>query len=148
MPTKQSKYFKGFTRAQVNDAARAGVRNTYVFTHEFAEAVATTDVLELFPLPPGAQLVDLAITPVNLAGVALTVGLMTGESGDAAAARTCGTELLNAATAATPAQATLAAVAAITPDVGKARSIGFVPGANVAADATKKIIVRVDFTMP
>lgn len=148
MPTKQSAFFKGNVRKQINDSGKAGVRNSYLFTHEFTEAVATTDVLELFPIPPGAQILDFAVTPVNLAGVTLTAGVMSGESGDPVTVRTCGTELLNAAAAAAPAASTLAAVAGIVPDSGQARSIGFVPGANVPLDATKKLIVRVDFTMP
>lgn len=147
MSTKQSAYFKGFTRKQVNDSGRAGVCNSYLHTHSFAEAVATTDVLELFPLPPGAQIVGFSISPVNLAGVSLTVGIMTGTPGDVETARTCGTELLNASAAATPASATLAALAAVTPSAN-ARAIGFVPGANIAADATKKITIKVDFTLP
>lgn len=147
MSTKQSAYFKGFTRKQINDSGRAGVRNTYLHIHEFAEAVATTDVLELFPLPPGAQLVGFHVTPVNLAGVTLTAGIMAGTPGDTVSARACGTELLNAAAAATPADSTVAGLASVAP-AADARSIGFVPGANIAADVTKKIIVRVDFTLP
>lgn len=148
MATKQSAFFKGNARPNVNHAAKVGVGNTYLVSHVFTENVATTDVLELFPLPAGARVTSFDVVPENLPGVTMTVGVMSGVSGDADAVRTCGTELLAAATAATPAATPLLSLVNLAIDRTQVRSIGFIPGTSIVAGATKKLHFRITLVMP
>lgn len=143
MPTKQSAFFKGMSRTPVGHPHKAGHTTTYLFTHIFTDTVATTDVLELFPVMPYGRIVGFTFNTENIAATNLSFGKMSGTPGDATSVRTCGSELASAAAAGTEASATLLALAALAKNGDSAYSIGMVPSVSIAAGVTKKLHVRI-----
>lgn len=143
MPIKQSAYFRGNARTPVPVPDRKGQAIEYLFTHTFTEDVNTNDVLELIPVFPYGRITGFDFASENLGAVNLTMGLVSGESGSLDPARTCGSQLLNAAAAGTPAPASLASLAALPAMNEKPVSIGLVPSANIVAGGTKRLHIRI-----
>jgi hypothetical protein len=144
MSTKQSKYFKGLGRMPMATPHKAGETTIVMFTHVFTETIATTDILELIPMPVNMKLVAFDYASENIGAINLKAGLMTGSVGDTTSVRTLGAELFAATPAATPNEAPLLAILGITPS-DTPRAIGIAPDANITAGATKKLHVRMTF---
>ena len=146
MAYKASAYFKGNARKPFPSGFHAGASVTILHTHVFdTDAVNTTDVLELMPLPAGARVVGMILASENLPAGNGTIGLMSGTPGDANDARTSGSEFANAiAHAATDTNVALTTLAAAALDPSNEnRSIGFKASANIAAAANRKLHIRV-----
>lgn len=143
MGVKQSNYFKGNARTPVPHPARKGEVIEYMFTHVFAETVATTDILELVPVFPNGRIVGFDFAAENIGAINLTIGLMTGTAGSLADTRTSGAELISAAVSTTPAATTLTALAALAELGDAATSLGLTVSADVTAGATKKLHLRI-----
>lgn len=120
----------------------------YVFdaaTMGAATFSASLDKLELAVLPAGAQLVGAQVIGANFGAITGNIGLMSGEVGSTDNARTSGSEIFSAISINNnEARATLAACLAIAPS-NQHRSIGFVPSADVAAGATKRLTLRIEY---
>lgn len=143
MPIKQSAYFKGNARTPVPHPDRKGIVMEYLFTHVFTEAVATTDILELFPIFPYGKIVGFDFATENVGPINLTLGLMSGTPGELNSARTSGAELINAGAAATPAATSLTAISAI-PAIGETPvSLGLKVSNDISAAANNKLHIRI-----
>lgn len=145
MSTKQSAYFKGNARTPVPHPHRKGEVIEYLFTHTFSEAVASTDVLELFPVFPYGRIVGFDFDTENVGTIALDIGLMSGTPGDAASERTSGDELIDGvnADASSGKETGLAALAALAAMGETPVSIGVKPASNITAAANKKLHCRI-----
>lgn len=145
MAIKQSAYFKGNARTPVPHPHRKGEVIEYMFTHVFTEALATTDVLELFPIFPYGRIVGFDFTSENVAAVALDIGLMSGTPGSLDAGRTSDDVLIDGvlANATTGIETGLAALAAIAMNGETPVSVGVKTATDIAAGATKKLHVRI-----
>ena len=146
MSTKQSAYFKGNARTPVPHPHRKGEVIEYLFTHTFTETVASTDVLELFPIFPYGRIVGFDFETENVGAINVDIGLMSGTPGDATSVRTCGAELANdvAANGAVAVKLTSLALLAALPANGEtAVSIGLVPANDITAAANKKLHCRI-----
>ncbi len=110
-----------------------------------AGGLAANDVIELAVLPPYATIVGAKLVPIGALGAAtVDVGLMSGDVGDASAARTVGNELFDDA-------ALTAIIEPSKPDAyvikatEKARSIGVKFSAAVTAGEGKRFMLILDF---
>lgn len=145
MSTKQTIFFKGNARAAMPTPFKVGDGHTVMFTHVFTEDVATTDILELIPIPAGCRVTGLDFASENLGALNLTFGVMSGVAGDATTVRTCGAEFIPAVAAAGPASAALLALINVGLATEDHRSIGVVPSVSVVAGATKKLHIRLQY---
>ncbi|WP_126975577.1 hypothetical protein [Frigidibacter oleivorans] len=143
MAIKQSAYFKGNSRTPVPNPHRKGEVIEYMFTHVFAETVAAADILDLFPIFPYGRIVGFDCASENLGAVNLTIGLMSGSPGSLDAARTSGSELVNAGAAGAPATTALTALAALAQNGDTPVSVGLKTSADIVAGATKKLHCRI-----
>jgi hypothetical protein len=147
MANIQTPVAKGYQ--QVPQPADAGSLHTMRVTLALAaQAIATTDVVELLILPMHCRIRSAVIIPVGIgAGVNANVGIMSGTPGDPDGARTVGTEIFNAqAINATPVESVAATMLDLAP-TDTDRSIGLTVSANVAAGA-KSITLIVDYWQP
>lgn len=97
MAYRASAYFSGFTRLMPPKGQIAGTQCEILHTHVFdKQQLDTTDMLELFPIPAGARISSLFYASENLPAGNLLLGWTTGNVGDPSAARTAGTEFVNA----------------------------------------------------
>ena len=145
MPTKQSAFFKGLARVPMPSPFKAGDGHTVMVSHTFTEDVLTTDILELIPLPPGCRVTGLDFVTENIGAINISIGFMSGVSGDTVTVRTCGAEFFSAVAANTPASATLLALINAGIASGEIRSIGLFPAANITLAANKKIHTRLQY---
>ena len=143
MPIRQTNYFRGNARTPVPLPERKGEVMEYLFTHTFNETVNTADILELFPVFAYGRITGFDFATENLGSVDLTIGLMSGTPGSLDAARTSGSQLINAGAAGTPAATALTALAGLAAIGETPVSIGLVPSANITAGATKRIHIRI-----
>jgi hypothetical protein len=118
-----------------------------ISTHTFTSAfTAATDKIELGLLPAGARPVRVQVLGEGVGDITADVGFMSGDPGQNDNARTVGDELIdgvsvNDAVAAAP----LADVLAITPTETH-RAIGAVLSGNVAAGASKRLTLVLEYT--
>jgi hypothetical protein len=116
---------------------------THTFTTNF---VAADDKIELGLLPAGARPVRVQLLGEGVGAITADVGFMSGEPGDPSNARTVDDNIIdgvsvNDAVAAAP----LAALLAITPTETH-RAIGAVLSGNVAAGASKRLTLVLEYT--
>lgn len=118
-----------------------------------AAGVAIADIIELGVLPPYSTIVDYAlITTGSLGAGTVTVGFMSGETGETTnadgSARTVGAELFAASTVINGAVLRMSKTdALIAAPSDKDRSIGILlAGAAITAGAGKRIGLLVSFT--
>lgn len=146
MAYRASAYFKGNSRKPFPSGFHAGASYTFTHTHVFdKEGMVVADVLELFPWPAGAKIVEMAFSSENLPAGNTTIGVMSGTPGEPDGARTVGTELVNAvAHAATDGNVTLVTLAAagLAPSDAN-RSIGFKTSADIGVAANRRLHVKV-----
>lgn len=119
----------------------------FLVEHVFKENIAATgtDILEFAQLPAYCRLLNAEIIGVNTGAVTAEVGLMTGEPFDTDPARTMNGIIFPAATAlGTLQQAPLDRLLPIQ-GVGVNRSIGVRFSAAIAADITKRLIMRLTY---
>lgn len=96
MAYRASAYFKGNTRLMPPKAQVAGNVSEIFHTHVFdKEQLDTTDMLELFPIPPGARISWIRYASENLPVGNLLLGWTDGEVGAPLASRTSGTQFVN-----------------------------------------------------
>ena len=145
MAIKQSAYFKGNARTPVPHPHRKGETLTFIFTHTFTEALADTDVLELFPIFPYGRIVSFEFTSANIGTAALDIGLMSGDAGSLDAARTSDDVLIDgvAANASTGTKTALADIAAIAMNGETAVSVGVKTATTIAAASNKTLTVLI-----
>lgn len=143
MSIVQSQYFKGNARKPVPHPDRKNQAMVYMFTHVFNDAVATTDILDLFPLIPYGRITGFEWATENIGAVNVSIGLMTGTPGSLDTARTCGTELASAVSAATGGNVGVTALAALAENGEVPVSIGFKTATDIAAGATKKLHIKI-----
>lgn len=93
MSTKQSKAFKGLGRIPQATPHKAGELTAIMFSHTFTDAVTTTDVLELVPMPANMKLVGFDYATENLGVLNLKIGIMSGTTGNLTETRTLGSEI-------------------------------------------------------
>jgi hypothetical protein len=126
----------------------AGNVTVAYFVADFSTVgLLAADTMEIGVLPAFAKIVDWTIVPENMAGVAVDVGIMSGNVGDPDAARTNGTQFFAAqAITATTVRGAAAAGFNLAP-AGVDRGIGIKPGTNIAAGAGKKVTLIVQFAM-
>jgi hypothetical protein len=114
-----------------------------------AQALNTTDVAELGPLPPGATLVAATVIGEAIgAAITATVGLLTGEAGDPSNARALVGGTSNFITAGSINNTETAAARAACLNVPKPtqhQGIGLTVSGNIAAGAGKKVKVFVEY---
>lgn len=139
----QSNYFKGNARTPVADPHRKGETIIAQFTHTFTEALADTDILDLFPLFPYAKIVGFEFESENIGTAALDIGLMSGTPGSKDAARTSGDELADGVAANTSHATGLTALANMAINGDAPVSIGVKTATSITAAANKKLHVRV-----
>lgn len=144
MAIKKSKITGGMARRQMQSPYVANQPVTTIITHEFAEALAAADTLELAALPPYCKILSLEMIGEGTGATTMTVGFMSGEFGSNDPARTLGTELFNAVAANALAAATIPALAALAVS-DSIRSIGVKPSANIAANAATKLHFRITY---
>lgn len=125
----------------------AGAVHAVKFRHTFSAALAAAAILELGVLPSYAQIVGYKLIPEgDFGAVTASGGIMTGELGADDDARVAGTELFSAATALNAVAAPDKAAAYNVAPVEAARGIGLQFSGAVAADATKKLTLIVEYT--
>ncbi|UFM64239.1 hypothetical protein LOS78_01830 [Paracoccus sp. MA] len=144
MAIKKSKITGGMARRQMPSPYVAHQPVTTIITHEFSEAVASTDILELAALPPYCKIVSIEMIGSGTGATTFTVGFMSGEFGSSDPARTLGNELFNAVAAGDKAEAAIPALAALAV-TDSIRSIGVRPSANVAANPATKLHFRISY---
>lgn len=145
MALKRSKYFTGMGQPQVPTPHKAGTVQVVLFTHVFTEAVGTSDVLEIVPVPPNAKIVGLGIIGANLTGNA-KVGFVSGVPGTPDDTRTLGSELFSAQSLTAEGNVPLATLAGLSYTKDTPVSIGLTPATAIAAGATNKVIVKLEYT--
>lgn len=143
MAIKQSQYFVGNARTPVPHPHRKGEVIEYLFTHTFNEAVADTDILELFPIFPYGRIVGFDFICENVGTNALDIGLMSGSVGSLDAARTSDDVLIDGIAANTGGVTALTAIAAIAENGDEAVSVGVKTATSITAGSTKKLHVRI-----
>lgn len=147
MATKQTSYFKGNARTEMPTPLYAGHACEIIISHTFTENVATTDVLEIAPMQPYMRLLGAEVIGENLGAITLDIGFLTGTPGDTTATRTCGSEIFNDQAAGSVGTLTLLAAAGIAKNGDTAKSIGLVPSAEITAGATKKLHLRLRYSV-
>ena len=139
----QSNFFKGNARTPTADPHRKHETITQMFSHYFTEALTTADILDLFPVFPGAKIVGFEFICENMATEALDIGLMSGTPGSKDAGRTSGDELIDGIAASTGGSTALATLANLAANGDTAVSIGVKTATNIAAGATKALHVKI-----
>ena len=123
--------------------ARMVAISTYTFTEDFT---AADDVLELGILPAKTRCVGAKLIGENTGATNAVLGLMAGEVGDPDPARAV-TDDLFGATAINNAEVEADTLDCLDiPVSDKHRSIGVTLSANVAAGATKKLTLVLEYT--
>jgi hypothetical protein len=143
MAINQSKYFTGNARTPVPHPHRKGEVIEYIFTHIFAVTLATTDILELFPIFPHGRIVGFDFIGEDVGTEALDIGLMSGTPGSLDATRTSTDVLVDGVAANTGAVTSLIELAAIPEVGGTSVSIGVKTATEIAAGSGKKLHVRI-----
>jgi hypothetical protein len=117
----------------------------YVYDFTGKPTLVNADILEMGPIPPFARISEVTLIPEgSFAGVTCSIGVMTGEAGDAVTARTVGAEFFAASTGLTAmARSTVVAGHVLEPSTS-ARGIGIDFSADVVAGA-KKVTLLVTF---
>jgi len=144
-----SKFTKHVTTAVSGGYAGHVIANDY-FVDVTAAQIVLNDIVDLGILPANHTVVDAILIPDDLdtnasPTVALDVGIMSGTPGDDTSARTCGTELFAASTAAqggTPTRMSAKTGFTILPTAND-RSIGVKFQAAAATAAAGRIRLRV-----
>lgn len=103
MPTILSKFATGELNTNHSDRRGQPVVNRFFVDLKAADLVAN-NIIDLGVLPAGHTVVDAALIADDLdtngtPTVTFDVGILSGTTGDAVSARTCGTELFSASTA-------------------------------------------------
>lgn len=142
MAIKTSVYSRG--QVQLPSPTIANHEVVEIIEHEFAEALPSADILDLFPLPPGCRITDIRVITTGTGAATMNMGLMTGEVGSTEAARTLGTDLFSAVTPTTAQTATIPSLASIK-KAGDARSIGVRFSAAVPAGPGNKLIAIIRY---
>lgn len=144
MTTFQTSAAKG--QAGVPSAYQAGILTSAIFEYTFNAAYATaTDVIELGILPADTQIVGAQIIGTGLGATTADIGIMTGAPGDTVAARTVGAELFDDQTVNNAENAATLANCLAVPRSKSHRAIGAKVAANVAASASTKLTVKIDY---
>jgi hypothetical protein len=140
----QSSTAKG--QAATPSAYQAGIVTSAIFEYTFKSDYATaTDVIELGLLPADTQIIGATVIAAGLGATTADIGIMTGTPGDTVAERTVGDELFDGTSVNdASADAPLASCLAVAPS-NEHRAIGAKIAANVAADAAKKLTVKIDY---
>lgn len=130
MPTITSIFTAASRQGNTNASATKGnITVNHFYVDLKAADLVANNIIDLGILSPGHTIVDAVLVPDDLdTGTAITldVGLLSGIIGDTVNARTCGTELFAASTAAqtgTPARVSAKTAFTIAASMG-ARSIG------------------------
>ena len=144
MAYRASAYFSGYTRKMPPKGQIAGTQCEIFHTHVFdKQQLDTVDMLELFPIPAGARITSLTYASENLPAGNLLLGWTTGNVGDPSAARTAGTEFVNAvAHAATDINVALS-VLRLQDKSDAIRSIGMRASVLIGVAANRNITFRV-----
>lgn len=144
MAYRASAYFTGNTRLMAPKIQVAGTAAEIFHTHVFnRQALDTVDMLELFPIPPGARITSLSYASENLPLGNLLLGWTTGDVGAPLDARSAGTEFVNAvAHAATDINVALS-VLRLQNRADVWRSIGMRTSALIGIAANRNITFRV-----
>lgn len=135
---------QAFARTQLPSPFMANAPVTVILTHPFAEAVALGDILELAALPPYCRILSAELIAEGTGTTTYTVGIMTGDFASPDPARTSGNEIFNAVAGNVQQSATIVNLAALGKS-DKARSIGVRVGTAIAADAAKKLHLRISY---
>lgn len=144
MAIKKSKITGGMARRQMQSPYVANQPVTTIITHEFAEALATADILELAGLPPYCKILSLDMIGEGTSTTTFTVGFMSGDFGSSDASRTSGNELFSAVAASALASAAIPALVAL-PVSDAIRSIGVRASAAIAANVATKLHFRITY---
>lgn len=97
MAYRGSAFFTGNTRRQAPKMQVSGTQAEIFHTHVFDKlALDTVDMLELFPIPPGARVTQITYASENLPVGNMLLGWTDGEVGAPSNARTSGTQFVNA----------------------------------------------------
>lgn len=145
MATLQSTRARALGRAPTATPYSAGLTCEAVVVHTFNPAALTTaDVLELFPQVPSSQITHFEYLLENVAAGNVTFGFMSGEFGSTDAARTCGTELINASATASGTTA-LSVIAALTTSPASTRGIGMRHSVSTTAGPTVRVTIRIRY---
>lgn len=145
MAIKKSLYTGGMARQTLHSPFTAMVPVTVIIEHAFTEALAATDILELAVLPAYCKVLSAELLTVGTATTTFDVGFMSGRPGSTDAARTSGTELFAAAVPTTKAEASIAALSALTDDPSADRGIGVKASAAIAANPATKLFLRLTY---
>lgn len=145
----QGKY--GKRGATAINPSEAGVVACVIYELDMAaQAVNTTDIVELGPFPAFAKLIDMTVLGVGVGAITATVGMLNGEAGnpDNARALVGGTSnVITAGSIAASAEAPASKLACIKLPVAQDhRGIGVTLSANEAAGAGKKLYVTARYT--
>lgn len=144
MAYRGSAFFIGNTRLMAPKIQVAGTAAEIFHTHVFnRQALDTVDMLELFPIPPGARVTSLSYASENLPAGNLLLGWTTGEMGAPLDARSAGTEFVNGvAHAATDINVAIS-VLRLQDRSNVWRSIGMRTSALIAVAGNRNITFRV-----
>lgn len=143
MAYRASPFFKGNSRRPMISGMHAGASATVLIAHVFdKDAVDTTDVLELYTIPAGAQIVDMVWITENLPAGNTTMGIMSGTPGDANDARTGGSDFVNAVAHPTVNTTVALTTLVAVPRSDVDRSLCFKTSANISVAANRKLHVR------
>lgn len=145
MAYTSSAYFRANTRLQPPKAQVAGGNALIFHTHVFDKvALNTTDILELFPIPPGARIASISYASENLPAGNMNLGWMSGTPGTPDGARTVGTQFVNGvAHAATDINVALSLLR-LQDRSDTPRSIGMTASVNIGVAANRNITFRIE----
>ncbi|SEN87216.1 hypothetical protein SAMN04489859_102020 [Paracoccus alcaliphilus] len=144
MAIKKSTYTGGNGRSQLPSPYVANVATEVLITHNFREAIATTDILELAYLPAYCRILDATIVAVGTGDADVDVGFMTGEVGSPDADRTSGDEIFDGVTPTTETSAPLIDLAGLASSEIP-RSIGVVFTEAVSANPANRLVLRLRY---
>lgn len=125
----------------------AGCVGVAIFTYTFDKAfTAASDILELGMIPADTRIIAATLIGEGLGAITADVGVMSGDFGAKDATRTTGTQLFNDQSVNdTEGDATRKNCLSVAPS-DKHRGLGVTLSGNVAAGASKKITLVVEYT--
>lgn len=144
MAYRGSAYFIGNTRLMPPKMQVAGTQAEIFHTHVFdKQALDTVDMLELFPIPPGARITSMVYASENLPVGNLLLGWTDGEVGAPLAARTSGTQFVNGVAHAATDTTVALSVLRLQTRADTWRSIGMRTSALIGVNANRTFTIRV-----
>lgn len=144
MAIKKTSYTGGNGRAVLHSPNIAQVPVTVLIKHSFAEALATTDILELAVLPAYCKIIAADIKAVGTGATTFNVGLMTGSPNGSDEGRASGSELFSAVAPTDTESADIDALSDLDA-VAADTSIGITASAAIAADPDTMLYLRLTY---